>query len=131
MTGRRGPVLVYDGDCGFCARGAAWISTRWPEDGAPRAVAWQALGAEEMAVMGLSEEGCRAAAWWVGPDGRLLRGHRAVAASMVAAGGAWGAAGRLVAAPILSPAAAVAYRVVARSRHRLPGSSPACRTGPE
>ena len=122
-----GPMLIFDGDCGFCTSSANWAARGWSRP--VQAQAWQLLGAEQLAELGLSVAQAQEAAWWVDPDGRLFRGHRAMGKAL-AAGGGWR---RLVGLVILVPpgswVAAGAYPVIARWRHRMPGGTSACRTG--
>ena len=103
-------MLIYDGDCGFCTSSAAWIKRRMPE------------GTEVVPEPGID------AVRWVHDDGRTYRGHRAIARSLIASGGAWRVVGRAFLVPPVSWLAAVVYRVVSANRHRLPGSTDACRT---
>lgn len=118
-------LLIFDGDCGFCTSSARWVAKRWVPG--PKAVAWQHLGAEGLAELGLTVEQAREAAWWVDGTGRLFAGHRAVAMSLAACTGWERTAGLLISRPPLSPLAAVIYRLVTRYRYRLPGGTPACR----
>jgi predicted DCC family thiol-disulfide oxidoreductase YuxK len=120
-----GPLLVYDGDCGFCTASAAWISQRWPDGSTAAAVPSQALDDGELERLGLTGRDVARSAWWVDGDGRL-GGHRAVAAALAASDGPWRTAGRLLAVPPLSWIGAAVYRAVARHRHRLPGATPSC-----
>ena len=126
MPATRVPVLVYDGGCGFCTSVAADISGRWRLPAT--AVAWQSLGEDGLAELGLTPEMAQQAAWWVDGDGRQFRGHLAVAKALRAASGWRRMVGGAIAVPPLSWAAAVGYRVVVRYRHRLPGSTHACST---
>jgi predicted DCC family thiol-disulfide oxidoreductase YuxK len=121
------PLLVYDGDCGFCTASAQWITRRWnrPAD----AVAWQALGPGRLADLGLSLDDVGRAAWWVDTDGRRAGGAAAVGRALAWAPGWWHLTGRLVLTPPLSWIAPGGYWLVARYRHQLPGGTPACRTG--
>jgi predicted DCC family thiol-disulfide oxidoreductase YuxK len=118
------PVLIYDGDCGFCTSVAAGISRRWAVPAT--AVAWQSLGEDGLAELGLTPEAAQQAAWWVDGDGRRFRGHLAVAKALLAARGWRRVAGAAIRVPPVSWAAAVGYRLVVRFRHRLPGSTRAC-----
>ncbi|HEX3460460.1 MAG TPA: DUF393 domain-containing protein [Acidimicrobiales bacterium] len=127
MPPPEGPVLVYDGDCGFCTSVAAGISRHWRVPAA--AMAWQDLGAGGLAELGLTPEDAQQAAWWVDPDGRRFRGHLAVAEALMAAGGWRRMVGAVLMVPPVSWAAALGYRLVVRYRYRLPGSTDACRTG--
>jgi len=86
---------------------------------------WQKAALERY---GLSETEAREAAWWIDGEGRRERGHRAIGRALAACGGAWTAIGWLLLLP--PPAAwiaALGYRFVARYRHHLPGTTPACR----
>lgn len=122
------PVLIFDGDCGFCTSSAVWIARRWRGPG--RIVPWQRLDRDELARYGLTTAQVEAAAWWVDERDRAWRGHLAVAQAMAVAGGVWGVLGRLVLVPPIRWLAAVVYRFVVRYRYRLPGGTPACRVPP-
>jgi predicted DCC family thiol-disulfide oxidoreductase YuxK len=127
VSGDANGLLVYDGSCGFCERCAEWIRAKWPPSGSYVAVPWQQLGQTELSSLGLGLDDVSRVAWWV-EDGRRHGGHRAVARSLIVAGGLWGAVGRLLLVPPLSWLAAIGYRIVAANRGRLPGHAPACRT---
>ena len=114
-------MLVYDGECGFCVRSARWIEARLPADA--RVEPWQSL---ELAELGLSRDDVEAAVWWIADDSRSTRrsrGAEAIGRSLVAAGGSWGVAGRLIIHPPLCWLARPVYALVAANRHRLPGSA--------
>ncbi len=120
------PLLVFDGDCGFCTACVRWIERRWP-DGVARAIAWQDLPPETLGSTGLSETDVTEKAWWI--DGARPRGgERAVAAALARCGGAWGVVGRCVDTIPVRWAARPVYALVARYRHLLPGATSACRT---
>jgi predicted DCC family thiol-disulfide oxidoreductase YuxK len=127
MDGAVTPVLIYDGDCGFCTASAAWITARWagPKEG--HAVPSQQVSQAERQRLGLSAADLDRAAWWV-EGTRTWGGHLAVGRALMAAGGGWRLLGRAMFVPPARQVAAVGYRVVARYRHRLPGGTPACRT---
>ncbi len=112
-------LLVYDGQCGFCIRSARWIEARLPADA--RVDPWQSL---ELEKLGLSQSDAETAVWWIDERGsrpRRCRGADAIGWSLVAAGGAWGIVGRLIAHPPLLWLARPTYSLVAANRHRLPG----------
>ena len=119
---RAAPILVYDGDCGFCTASASWIGRRLPNDVA--VTPWQAL---DLAAHGLTEADVTTAAYWIDDAGRRHRGAAGVAAALRSAGGGWALVGRALQLPLLSGLAAAVYRVIARYRHRLPGGTAACR----
>lgn len=119
-----GPLLVYDGDCGFCTRSARWVARRLPA-GSPATVApWQSL---DLRSLGLTPVDVASAAWWIDADGGKRRGHLAMAAALGRIGGRWAVVGRLLATPPVSWLARPVYALVARYRHRMPGSTDACR----
>ena len=117
-----GPLLIYDGDCAFCQR-CVDLGARLP---APvRCEPFQLL---DPTAFGLRADQVQSAAWWVGPDGSLRRGHRAVAAVFTAQPGpGWRTAGWLIDHPPLGWLAAAGYALIARFRHRLPGGTAQCR----
>ncbi len=116
------PLLLYDGDCAFCTTCARLVEKRIRP--AAAVVPWQFA---DLAELGVSEEQASAAVQWVEADGGVRSGHEAVAGMLAAAGPAWRHLGRFLLLPGVSPLAAKAYELVAANRHRLPGSTPACR----
>ena len=125
ITLRTRPVLVYDGDCAFCTSSARLLEKIGP---AAEIVAWQQT---DLDALGLSEEAAAAAVQWVGVDDTVRSGHEAVAAVLDSAGGIWALAGRALRSAAIAPIAAGAYRLIADNRHRLPGGTPACASGPQ
>ena len=121
-------VLVYDGDCSFCHSCARWISRRWIDD-RQRIVASQHLTPDQLAELGLSERDVRSAAWWVSRDGKRFRGHLAIGQTLRVSRGWPAVVGAMILTPPFRWVAAVAYPLIVRWRHRLPGGTPACRAG--
>ena len=115
-------MLVFDGDCGFCTKSAAWIAHRMP-----RGTAVQPSQALDLRAIGLTPRDVETAAYWIDRDGGTHRGHRAVAHALITAGGAWRIIGRALLIPPISWLAAVAYELVAKNRGRLPGATDACK----
>lgn len=124
-AGRHPGVLIFDGGCGFCSRSARWLADT--AAGTVSAVPAQSLDSEAIAALGIREEDLRRFAFWVDDAGRVSAGHEAVGAALKARGGIARLAGMLVLAPVTSTLAKVLYRIVARVRHRLPGSDGSCR----
>jgi predicted DCC family thiol-disulfide oxidoreductase YuxK len=118
-------MLIYDGDCGFCTSSAQWIEKRLPL-GYP-VVAWQSV--DDLGALGLDEAQVRRAAWWIGTDGTLHAGARAIARSLVACRGPWSVLGWALLVPPVSWLATIAYALIARYRYRLPGKA-ACTITP-
>lgn len=119
------PVLVFDGECGFCTASARFLRYWVVRDGSTRVAPWQKLDLDEL---GLTEAQCRAAVQWVGGGGQVASGHAAVAAALRAGHPVWRPVGALLVAPGFSLLAARLYSWVAAHRYSLPGGSPACRT---
>lgn len=118
------PVLVFDGDCGFCTAATEWLGRRLERR--TRFLPWQEA---ELQELGLTREDARARVWWVERSGARYAGHEAVAKALASCGGGWACVARLLTAPGLERLAACGYSGVAAIRHLLPGSTPACRGG--
>ncbi|WP_344127919.1 DUF393 domain-containing protein [Saccharopolyspora halophila] len=123
MTER--PLLIYDGDCGFCTRSVR-AATRLPVR--MRVLPWQEA---DLAELGTNEERARAEVLWVATSGRISGGAAAVADLLKACRVPWPLLGRLMSAPLVRGLADRAYRWVADNRYRLPGATPACQLPPE
>jgi predicted DCC family thiol-disulfide oxidoreductase YuxK len=114
------PVLLYDGDCGFCASCVHLLERIGPD---AEIVAWQLT---DLAELGIGEEQAADAVQLVQIDGTVRSGHEAVAVVLGCAGRVWRIAGRALLLPGISWIAAKAYRLIADNRYRLPGGTPAC-----
>jgi predicted DCC family thiol-disulfide oxidoreductase YuxK len=118
----RRSLLLYDGDCAFCTSCARLIEKRIKPDA--DLVPWQFA---DLAELGVTEAQAADAVQWVGFDGSVHSGHEAIAAMLGTAGPISRSIGRLLLLPGISQLAASAYTLIATNRHRLPGSTPACR----
>jgi predicted DCC family thiol-disulfide oxidoreductase YuxK len=119
------PILVFDGDCGFCTTSARFLVRRVVR-GRPTAVApWQQL---DLAGLGLTPDQCRSAVQWVDKDAQVVSGHVAIAAALRTGHPVWRPVGALLVAPGFSWLAGRLYSWVAAHRYVLPGGTPACRT---
>ncbi|MFF0560876.1 thiol-disulfide oxidoreductase DCC family protein [Streptomyces sp. NPDC020472] len=120
---RSRPVLVYDGDCGFCTTSANFAERRVR----PRCdiVPWQFA---DLDALGVTRERAEYEVLWVTPTGSVNGGARAVAKALLSAGGIWAPLGAVLLLPGVRWAARHAYRLVAAHRHQLPGGTPACST---
>lgn len=113
-------MLVFDGDCGFCTRSAAWaVRLGCDVEIAP----WQRF---DLAAVGLTPEAAATQVQLV--DGaRTWAGHEAIGHALLGSRRTpvrW--AGRVVLAPIVAPLASRVYAWVSAHRHHLPGGTPAC-----
>jgi predicted DCC family thiol-disulfide oxidoreductase YuxK len=118
------PVLVFDGDCGFCTTSARVLQRLVDRGGADFAVApWQEL---DLAALGLTARDCATAVQWVDGSGAARAGHHAIAAALRSGRPGWRPAGVLLTVPGISWLAARVYTWVADHRYALPGGTPAC-----
>ncbi|MEU2119830.1 DUF393 domain-containing protein [Streptomyces sp. NPDC016459] len=118
---RSRPVLVYDGDCGFCSMSARFAERRVQPrcDIVPGQLA-------DLDRLGVTREQAEYEVLWVTPTGTVEGGARAVAKALLSAGGFWAPLGATLLLPGVRWAARRTYRLVAAHRHRLPGGTPAC-----
>ncbi|MEY4606824.1 MAG: hypothetical protein RLY45_1584 [Actinomycetota bacterium] len=119
------PLLVIDGDCAFCQasveRGCRLIGRF------PAVASWQSLETQgSLDALGLDAAVCSKAVQYVALDRRAHAAHDAVSALLLAAGRGWWLLGALMRVPGIHWLCGVAYRWVARNRHRLPGGSDRC-----
>lgn len=118
---RSRPVLVYDGDCGFCGASVRFAQRLLR----PRCAVtpWQLA---DLPALGVTQERAEHEALWVTPAGAVHGGSQAVARLLLSARGGWPVLGALLTLPPVRWAAHVVYRLVADNRSRLPGSTTAC-----
>ena len=124
------PVLVFDGDCGFCTTAAGFLERRVasaPRRGGLSVVPWQRA---DLPALGLTEAQCSEAVQFVDAGARSYAGAPAIAAALGAGPAAYRLVGAVMGLPGVRGLAAVVYRWVAAHRHRLPGGTPACRMPP-
>jgi predicted DCC family thiol-disulfide oxidoreductase YuxK len=123
------PLVVFDGDCGFCTTSATWVQERLHRDGRPdaRLVPWQRT---DLAALGTTESRAQQEVLWVAEDGKISGGAEAFAAWLRFRGLPYAPLGVAMSWPGLRSLAAAVYRLVARNRQRLPGGTPACALPP-
>ncbi|WP_173531085.1 thiol-disulfide oxidoreductase DCC family protein, partial [Nonomuraea antri] len=114
------PVLVFDGDCGFCTVCVAFVRRHLRTRA--EIVAWQAA---DLGELGVTREQAIYELLWVG-ERRVHGGAQAVAKLLIDAGLPWSPLGLLLRLPPIRWVAHGVYRLVAGNRHRLPGGTAAC-----
>ena len=114
-------MLLFDGDCAFCTSCVTWMQRH-----VRRLDATVPYQFAELSALGLTTDQCQAAVQWIGADGQLLSAEHAVAQALIDAGSGWAVAGKVIRSPGIRVLSGLAYRWVARNRHRLPGGTPAC-----
>jgi predicted DCC family thiol-disulfide oxidoreductase YuxK len=110
-----GYLFVFDGDCGFCRKWAAWLEHRVGT--AIRFLPFQAL--DDLARFGLTIEDVQSASYLI-ENGDAYRGGRGFARALIHSQGKWRPVGLFLDLPGVRLASAIAYRLIARNRHRLP-----------
>jgi predicted DCC family thiol-disulfide oxidoreductase YuxK len=118
------PVLIYDGDCGFCQRSVD-ILKRLPVDVSVTPYQFADLG-----LYGTTEERASYEVLWVDRSGRVHGGAQGIARLLISAGGIYAAAGWLMRTPPVRWIAAGIYRLIATNRHKMPGGTAACALPP-
>ena len=118
------PVLIFDGDCGFCTRSVN-VFKRLPVDAEVTAYQFADLEA-----YGTTEERASHEVLWVDHSGRIHGGAQAIARLLLSAGGIYAVAGMLMRTPPLRWIAAGVYRLVANNRQKMPGGTAACALPP-
>ncbi|MEU3949400.1 DUF393 domain-containing protein [Streptomyces sp. NPDC029526] len=115
------PVLVYDGDCGFCTSSVTVLQRLLHPD--CTVTPWQFA---DLAALGTSRRRAESEVLWITPAGTVYGGAQAVARLLLRAGKGWAVLGALLTLPPVSWVAHGVYRIVANNRTRLPGGTPAC-----
>jgi predicted DCC family thiol-disulfide oxidoreductase YuxK len=116
-------LLIYDADCGFCARTARWLESR---GGDVTITSWQSVPSLES--LGLDETMVLERAYWIASDGaEPAPGHVAIARALEASGSWRRPVGRFIRSRSVRPVASRVYQWVADNRYRMPGSTGTCR----
>jgi predicted DCC family thiol-disulfide oxidoreductase YuxK len=110
-------LILFDGDCGLCQAARRWAQRR-DRQRCLSFVPYQRANLERLAP-GLTAAQAARALYAVAPDGRRLRGARAVFETLRHLPGWWGWVGRVGAWTPVSLLAEPCYRLVARHRARL------------
>ena len=113
------PFFIFDGDCGFCRKWAAWLHERLPEG--TRMVSFQQI--DNLATFDLTPSDVRSASYWIDVDGKAHGGAGSFAYALRGAGLPWGPIAAVLRAPVVRLAARLTYKAIARNRHRLPAPS--------
>ncbi|MEY4310119.1 MAG: hypothetical protein RLZ71_45 [Actinomycetota bacterium] len=119
------PVLIFDGDCGFCTSTANYIvkHSKTPVIAHP----WQLI---DVTVYGILEPQA-AERVYIYSEGRAFAGHEAFAELLrLQRNPILSVIAFLMVVPPLCWLARIGYSLVARYRHKLPGGTPACKIAP-
>jgi predicted DCC family thiol-disulfide oxidoreductase YuxK len=114
-------TLVYDGDCGFCTKSAKWILAR---SRSLEIVQWQAI--KDLSSLGLTVQQVQTRAYFVRKNAVVAAGPIAIAESLKLCTKPWSYVGAFIKLPLISSASQLAYKSIARNRHKMPGSTDSC-----
>lgn len=118
------PVLVFDGDCGFCTSATNFLQRFVDRKSRFAVVPLQFTALESL---GLTQEQALESLRFVDPHGRISAGAAAVSQVLRRSGWGWRPLGWLLAVPGIRTVAELGYRFIATHRHQLPGGTPACK----
>lgn len=117
-----GPLVLYDGGCGFCRRSVATARGRWFR----ARIEAQPYQEADLVVHNLDVENCAKALHCVDTDGAISVGGQAVATILRHSRFPWPIVGRVMTWPGARWVADRLYFLVADNRHRLPGPKSGC-----
>ena len=121
-SGAAKPVLIFDGDCGFCTTTANWI-----EKSSLTPVEIQPYQWAKLAKFGLTEQEAAAKVQLV-VGSKVFAGHHCMAKLLLIQPNALlKLLGAVMVMPGIDPISAKVYDWVAANRHKLPGGTPACK----
>ncbi len=115
--------MLFDADCGFCARTAGLV----PRLRADVEIA--SIQETDLAAYGIDARRALVEMPFVGADGAVAYGHRAWAQVLRATPWPLRWLGAALGSPAAAPLASRVYGWVAANRARLPGGTPACELG--
>jgi predicted DCC family thiol-disulfide oxidoreductase YuxK len=116
------PILIFDGDCGFCTTTANWIEGRSLTPIEIQPYQWVKL-----ADFGLTEKEAADKVQLIA-DGKIFAGHHCMAKLLLIQPNALlKFLGAVMVMPGVDPISEKVYEWVAANRHKLPGGTPACK----
>ncbi|HEY0537805.1 MAG TPA: DUF393 domain-containing protein [Actinoallomurus sp.] len=118
------PILLFDGDCGFCTTSARFIERHVPSTA--EILAYQFADLE---ALGTTADRASREVLWVRGD-QVRGGAQAIAGLLIDAGGLWRVPGLVIRIPPFRWIAAGVYHLITVNRFRLPGGTPACALPP-
>lgn len=120
-----GPLFIFDGDCAFCSSSMRTLRkmTRSKINSKP----FQVLDFTELPT---NRELAELSVLYL-KAGFVYRGARAIAEYLIDSKTLWALAGWFIKTPVILSFAELAYDLVAKNRHRLPGGTPECQIEPK
>ena len=115
------PLLIFDGDCGFCTSSASWICSK---NAHINISSWQSI---DLSTYDLTEPEVSSAVYWIDSTGKKFRGHFAIGKVLKESNQIWRKlAGSIISSKVFTPFGKILYRLIAKYRHKLPGSTESC-----
>lgn len=114
------PLILYDADCGFCTRCAAWVER------APFAVRLTSLHETDLPALGIDPDRASQEMPVLCEDGSVRWGHHAWAKILSTGPLPTRILGRVLDSRVMERPAHTVYRLIAQNRHRMPGSDGTC-----
>jgi predicted DCC family thiol-disulfide oxidoreductase YuxK len=116
------PVLIFDGDCGFCTTTANWIKKN-----SRVAIEISPYQWTELAQYGLTADEAAAKVQLVVGD-KVFAGHNCMAKLLLIQPNVFlKLVGAVMVMPVIEPISAKLYTWIAANRQKLPGGTPACK----
>lgn len=118
-------LFIFDGDCAFCSSSMRALRkmTRSRINSKP----FQTLDFTELLA---TRELAELSVLYL-RDGFVYRGARAIAEYLIDSKTPWLVAGWFIKTPVILSFAELAYDLIAKNRHRLPGGTPECQIEPK
>lgn len=115
-------TLIYDGDCGFCSSSAKWLQSKSVRFSI---VQWQLI--PDLSLLGLTLENVQTAAYLVDQNKVIGRGSDAISKCLSMCKFPYNFLGHLILLPGIRQIARPVYRIIAKNRHAMPGSTDSCK----
>lgn len=116
-----GPILIFDGDCGFCTSSIKLIKKLIHKH--PEIKPYQQT---DLPSLGISREECQSAIKFFQESERIFSGAQAFAQFLKLSSPPWKLIGYFLDLPGIKWFSEFVYRLIARNRYHLPGGTPAC-----
>lgn len=120
------PILIYDGDCGFCRKWMRWFQAHDPQ----KQMDYMARQSPEREARypQLNDAKYQGALQLILPTGEIRSGEMATATALQFISGThWHLLGKFVTLPGIRQCAHIGYKLIAKNRHRLGCDDGSCK----
>ena len=115
--------LLYDGDCGFCTKSALFAKSRLAKD--LDIITWQSV--DDLKKYDLSVNDVTKRAYFIDDENKAIGGSKAIFSVGKLMKNPWRLIAKFLSLPIFSWITETVYKLVAKNRHHMPGSTQSCR----